>query len=182
MAAAIPFAPMIIGAGAGALIDKGNPMRGAMLGAVGGSAVGPMFSAATTGLSGAGAGIMAGSQAAGIPMGLEQAAMLGTQAEGMGAAGITNALTSGGANPMLAKGLGFATAGPQGLFGSINGKDLAMQGAKGLFQMGAGGQQQPTPMMGATPMPAPPPRQAPPPQQQFIPMSSRRMIRPRRSY
>lgn len=160
MGAAIPFAPMIIGAGAGAMIDKKNPLRGAMLGAAGGSIAGPALSAATTGLTGAGASVMSGAQAAGIPMGAEQAAMLGAQAQGFGAAGVSNALSSAGANPMMAKALGVATTGPQGIFQAMSGSDLMKMGGKGLMNMAMQPQQQQPPMAA----PQPPPRQAMPPQ------------------
>ena len=146
MAAAIPFAPMIIGAGAGALIDKKNPLRGAMLGAAGGGFAGPAFSAMTTGLSGAGAGIMSGAGAAGIPMGAQQAAMLGAQAEGLGAAGVSHALGSAGASPMMANALGAATMGPQGLFAGMPKDRIMGVGAQTLGLFNQPGQPPPQPM------------------------------------
>jgi hypothetical protein len=45
IAAAPTFLPMLIGAGAGAMLDKENALRGALLGAVGGSALTPAITA-----------------------------------------------------------------------------------------------------------------------------------------
>jgi hypothetical protein len=173
MAAAIPFAPLIIGAGAGALLDKKKPLRGALLGALGGGVAGPAMSAMTTGLSGAGAGIMSGAGAAGIPMGAQQAAMLGAQVEGMGAAGVAHTLGSAGASPMMANALGAATMGPQGLFASMP-KDKIMgmgQQALGLFNQP---QQQP--------MVPPPARTNPISQTPMITPFQTSMLRNRRQY
>ena len=197
MAAAIPFAPMIIGAGAGAMLDKGNPMRGAMLGAVGGSVAGPAFA----GLSSAGSAAAGAAGAAGAAPGAaasygaalgstvpgmieagagQQAAMLAAQSGAFGGQGLAHTLGSFGVNPMIGKTTAMATMGPQGLFGAMSGKDMALSGARMLAST-----QQPqpqAPMMAPSPMAAPPPRQAAPPPQPMNLMSSRRMIRPQRRY
>jgi hypothetical protein len=74
-----------------------------------------------------------------------------------------------------------ATARLGGLFESYMTPKNAMQGARGLLNMG-GQQEAPPPMMAPAPMQAPPPKppSMPPPQMNL--MSSRRMIRPQRRY
>lgn len=161
MAAAVPFVPMMVGAGVGALVDKGNPLRGAMLGAVGGGVAGPAFSAMSTGLTGPAAGIMSGAQAAGVPMGIQEASMMGAQlGSDFGGAGVAHALGSAGVDPMLAKGLGFATMGPQGALQGMGAKEMLNTGRQGLGIINAmsGGQQQQAPIS------APPMAQSPSPQ------------------
>ena len=185
MAAAIPFVPMIIGAGAGAMIDKQNPLRGAMLGAAGGSIAGP----AVAGLTGAGSAAAASAGAAGaVPgtaasygaagaglFGPQQAAMLAEQTGVFGAPGLSSTLQSAGMSAPMAKLSAIGTMGPQGLFGAMSGKDMAMMGGRMLGSMQ---QPQQAPPMAS---PAPPPRQAMPPQP-MNPMLSGRIIRPQRKY
>lgn len=132
MAAAAPFLPMIVGAGVGAIANKKNPLAGALMGAVGGGVAGPAFSALSSGLSGAGAGIASGAAASGIPMGAQQAAMLGAQAEGFGGMGVAHALGSAGASPGMANAMGLATMGPQGLFSGANTNKLMGLGSQFL--------------------------------------------------
>jgi hypothetical protein len=177
MAAAIPFAPMIIGAGAGAIMDKGNPMRGAMLGAVGGSIAGPI-AGAIGGVGGAtaaaptmaampaqAAGSAAAAGAGGLPsMGSLMSSMPGAMPMPglMGVNGLpfgANAATLASAYnamPVMSK-LG-------GLAESYMTPKNAMQGTRGLFQMG--GQQEQPPMAPAPiPMPAMPQNRPPMPVQ-----------------
>ena len=68
LAPAAPFVPMLVGAGVGAIADKDNPLRGAMLGAVGGSVLGPSMAALAP------AGAAAESAALGAGMAPEAAA------------------------------------------------------------------------------------------------------------
>jgi len=150
MAAAVPFAPMIIGAGAGALMDKGNPIRGAMLGAVGGSVAGPAMSALTApgaaaagaaGAAGAAPGV-AGSYGAALGSAVpgmagagagQQAAMLAAQTGGMGTQGLAHTMGSFGVEPLAAKATSMATMGPQGLFAGGLSKNNMMGLGKGFF-------------------------------------------------
>jgi len=101
-------APMAIGAAAGAMFNRDNPLKGAMMGGLGGAALGPAMGA----LGGAGA---AGSQAAQLA---SQEAGLGTLG-GMGWNGATTGLQgainggTGGllnsmSNPMVKAGMKLA--------------------------------------------------------------------------
>lgn len=143
MAAAAPFVPMIIGAGIGAVADKGNPLRGAILGGAGGGLAGPAFSA----LGGAGASAAGAAGAAGAAPGMaasygsalgsmvpgmaaqgagQQAAMLAAQTGSMGTQGLAHTLGSFGTSPLAANATSLATMGPQGLFAnSMNPKSMA---------------------------------------------------------
>ena len=103
--AAAPVVPMLIGAGVGAIADKDNPLRGAMLGAVGGGTLAPLATAATgigalggstaaaeTALAAAPASAMAGADAAGVAAGLpSMEAIAGTMPGGMAAPGVMGA-------------------------------------------------------------------------------------------
>lgn len=100
-AAAVPMMPMLIGAGAGALMDRKNPLRGAMLGAVGGGIAGPALGAlgGAAGASGAaGAGLGA---AAELPhlAGMGAAGMAGGLPSAMGAMGAQAAPLLSAGNP-----------------------------------------------------------------------------------
>jgi hypothetical protein len=189
MAAAIPFTPMIIGAGAGAMLDKKNPMRGALLGAAGGSALGPAFTA-MSGIGTAGMGTAAS-------MAANPAAMMGAEAAGAGTIGLPSmqslaATMPGGMAAPGAMGANGASFGANALTAAnaynavpamdrlsalfqkptmASLKNPALNASRGLFQMA--GQQQ-TPPMAALP---PPPQQAMPPRP-INPMLSGRIIRP----
>lgn len=179
MGFALPVAPMVIGAGAGALMDKKNPLRGAMLGAVGGSALGPAMSALTPAGSAAataaiGAGEAAGPAASyGAAMGAtapgmasagagQQAAMLAAQTAEFGAPGLTQTLGSFGVEPLMAKGASLATMGPQGILAGMSQGDKVGLGLRGANMMLNQPQAQaPMPSGGG----AAPPPSAPPPMQ-----------------
>lgn len=173
MGAAIPFAPMIIGAGAGALLDKGNPLRGAMLGAAGGGIAAPAVTAMTgLGAAGASGGAMAGMSslagteaAAGLPsMASVAGSMPGAStlpnmmAGGSGFVGNAGALGSAYNALPMAERLGALTSnGPGGLF-KMPTPNKAMNMGRGLMQMG---QQEPPPPMPQAPQQRPmmPPQQ-----------------------
>jgi len=168
MAAAPLAVPMIIGAGAGAMLDRKNPLRGAMLGAVGGTVAGPAISGLTSagsaaagaaGAAGADAGLAASYGAAGTLAGYgpEQAAYLAAQGEGMGSAGLAHALGSGGVNPMLAKGASMAAMGPQGLLAGMSATEKAKLGMQGMGMFSEMAQpQQQQPRVASTPPPSVP--------------------------
>lgn len=184
-------APMVLGAVAGGMLDKNNPLRGAMLGAVGGSALGPAMSGLTSvggaaseaalagglgeAVGGNAAQLAAASELAGIPMGAQQAAMLAEQTAGFGNAGLASTLSSGGANPMMARLGAMAAGGPQGgsmIQGLMNGNmstgDMLKMGGRVVGQMANANQPMPQPM---APPAAPPPREPgsmPQPAQRFI--------------
>jgi|PlaIllAssembly_1097288.scaffolds.fasta_scaffold50276_2 hypothetical protein len=102
--------PMLIGAGAGAMLDKNNPMRGALLGAVGGHALAPAVTA-LGGIGTAGMGaeaalaanpamIMGAEAAGGLP---SMASVASTMPGGMAAPGAIGANGVGfGANALTA--------------------------------------------------------------------------------
>lgn len=184
MGAAIPFAPMIIGAGAGALIDKQNPLRGAMLGAVGGGVAGP----AMAGITGAGAAAASEAAAMGAApgaaasygaagglagIGPQQAAMLASQTAEFGGPGLAHTLGSAGLNAPMSKLAAFGTMGPQSFMSGLTGKDFALKAGQGLLNMG--GQQQPPPMASAPSVP----RQTLPPPQPMSPFSTGMMAQRR---
>lgn len=180
LAPAAPFVPMLVGAGVGAIADKNNPLRGAMLGAVGGSALGPTMAGLTAGGTAAAeaaatAGMAPEAAAAATQLGAvapagygaEQLAMMGEQIAGgglnMGTQGISHALGSMGMDTIPAKLSAMAVSGPQGLLGSMDPKRLALQGGKMIL-----GMNQPQPQMQA-----PPPAAAgasPPPRPNFQPV------------
>lgn len=165
LAPAAPFVPMLLGAGVGAIADKDNPLRGAMLGAVGGSVLGPSMA----GLTGAGAaaseaavasgmgaeaakaaaqyGAAGGAAGAGFsPM---QAAMLAEQTAPFGATGIAHTLGSAGVSTPMAKLAALGVSGPQGILSQMSPKDMMMKSGRMIL----GQMNQPQPM----------PQQAPPP-------------------
>jgi hypothetical protein len=114
-----------LGAGAGALTNKKDPLKGALmggaLGGVGGAVVPGLLSA-----GGATAGIAPGATAAaegGLLAGGEQAAMLAAQEAGLGATG--------------SLGWGGATTGLQGGMNSMFGADAGMQAGGLLGQAGS---------------------------------------------
>lgn len=129
--AGAPLVPMAIGAVAGGLLDKKNPLRGAALGAFGGYAAGPALAGAAGGGASAGATGLASLPASVLPA---------SQAFGAGG----GALAEGAAASAGAGGIG-AAASPVG--GMNFGQRLAMQGAQGLL----GGRQQQQPMMAPAP-------------------------------
>jgi hypothetical protein len=100
LAPAAPFIPMLVGAGVGAIADKDNPLRGAMLGAVGGQTLAPLATAGLglgtaageTALAAMPASAMAGADAAGMAAGLPSMEVLaGTMPGGMAAPGVMGA-------------------------------------------------------------------------------------------
>lgn len=165
MGAAIPFAPMIIGAGAGALIDRQNPLRGAMLGAVGGHVATP----AVTALMGSGAAAATGGAASMASMAPQVAAgglpsMASVVGQMPGASSLPS-MMAGGAD--FAAGAGSAASAYNAmpvmdrlgaLMGGMDKSKMAMKAGQGLLNMGS--QQQPPPMASAPSAP----RQALPPQ------------------
>jgi hypothetical protein len=176
LAPAAPFIPMLVGAGAGALIDKDNPLRGAMLGAVGGSALGPSMAAlapagaaASEAAVGLGATEAAAAQAAqygaagaatGAGFSPMQAAMLAEQTGTFGAPGLAHTLGSAGISSPIAKIGSLAVSGPQGFLGQMSKPDLM----KSAGRMIMGQMNQPTPQQSPPPAVAgaSPPRQAAP--------------------
>lgn len=128
-----PVTMAIGGAAAGAMLDKKDPMRGAMLGGISGYIGGPMFGAAAE-TPAAVAAVTPGLTAGG-----EQAAMLAAQNEGLGVSGL---LATGQAGGNAA--LGAAGAIP------ADKMKMALQGAQMMNKKGQG-QGQPMPVMSAAP-------------------------------
>lgn len=196
--------PMVVGAGAGALMDKQNPLRGAMLGAVGGSVLGPTVAGFT------GAGAAASEAALGMGMGEAAAgsaaqaaaaqgltglavetpiydAVLGEQLAGMGTEGMKHYLGSMGVSEGAQKAASLATMGPQGVLENLGmaGKSWlpsggqAMQMAGKMLMQPPGQQPMPASTEASPPPPAPPPQM---PMQPFItgmPQMNRRRRDPR---
>jgi len=117
---ATPWAAPAIGAAAGAIFNKKNPLQGALLGGVGGAALGPAMGG-IGGLNAAGAAganpLNAMAYGASMPaMGGEQAAMLAGQTGAFGAPGLaaTSQAAGGGGllsamqNPMVKAGMKMA--------------------------------------------------------------------------
>jgi hypothetical protein len=153
MAAAAPFAPMLIGAGLGAVMNRSNPLAGAALGAVGGAVAGPALGA----LGGAGGAAGAARGAAGAAGNLAPVVTAGVNSGGTILAGMNQAaplFTS-----PLARGLDALSA-----LGSGPGANAMKFGMNAL----SAGRQQPQ----QQPMMAPPPPAAPPPPQQAGPIGS----------
>lgn len=171
-------APMAMGALAGAMMNKSNPLMGAAMGAMGGAALGPAMSGLTSagaaaseaalaqGMGAAGAGeaaqLAAAGEMAGAGFGAQQSAMLAAQNAGLGNAGIAHTLGSAGANPMLAKTAAFAAGGPQGgsliqgmMNGNMSGGDMLKLGMRGMNVANQMAGPPPQPMV------APPPPSAP---------------------
>jgi type IV secretion system protein TrbL len=91
MSAAIPFIPVIAGAGIGAAMNEDNPVAGAALGALGGWAAGPALGAmgASVAEGGGLGGLLAAPSYAGLGgMGAQQAGMLAAQTGEFGTAGL----------------------------------------------------------------------------------------------
>jgi hypothetical protein len=161
-AAAVPFVPMIIGAGAGAMIDRKNPLRGAMLGAVGGSVAAPAIGAMTgiaapaaAGTQGlAGLGGLGGAEAAAVSAMPGASSLPQMMAGGAGFQGGASAMAGAyNAMPMASRLGALANMGPQGLF-NLPGPDKALRmGANMMGQPGGQSQEQAPP-----PMPVPPQR------------------------
>lgn len=175
--------PMVASAAAGALVDSDNPMRGAMLGGLGGAFLGPTVAgmvgpgaAASTAATEAGMSAAEASMAAQAAAAADLAgapaldatgnALLGQQLEGMGTAGLQHYLGSTGVSPGISKAASFAAMGPQGAIQNLGIAGRAapsMTGAMGAMNTAnrmlnpAQGQQpraMPVPMGGGTP-PAP---------------------------
>lgn len=156
MAAAAPFAPMLIGAGLGAVMNRSNPLAGAALGAVGGAVAGPALGA-LGGAGGAAGAAGAASGAAGAAGNLAPVVTAGVNSGGTILAGMNQAaplFTS-----PLARGLDALSA-----LGSGPGANAMKFGMNAL----SAGRQQPQ----QQPMMAPPPPAAPPPPQQAGPIGS----------
>lgn len=116
----LPLAPILIGAGVGALggaVTGRNPFETALLGAALGTGAGALGIGGATAAGGAGAGLATGAGSAAAGTGISQAALLGSSAlpASLGGLGATTAGTG------LATGLGSSAAGTGISLGSIAG-------------------------------------------------------------
>ena len=158
----------LLGAGAGAMLNKDDPMKGAMLGLLGGAVAGPVMGS-LPGLAGTqiAGGITPAAVGSVTGAGAEQAAMLAAQNAGFGVEGLdmlANAANYGGAATRLGAGVG---TGLKAGFGNLaknamnipsNIMDMSPeQKMKMVAQMQGQGQQQPQaapampPQMGGQP-------------------------------
>jgi len=182
--AAAPMVPMMIGAGVGALADKENPLRGAMIGAAGGGILGPAASGLTAGGAAAGeaaatAGMGTEAATAASQLGAyapasygpEQLAYMGDQLAGgglnMGTTGIAHDLAAMnpammGGPDFLTKLQAFSATGPQGIMSQMAPKDMMRMGGRMLMgQMNQPQPQQAPPPAAGGGAPAPRPQAAP---------------------
>jgi len=171
-----PMTLAMVGAGAGALLDKKDPLRGAALGGMGGWGASALPGLAGAAAGGGGTGLTAGLAGTAMPasmagqgfgLTMPAGATLGGAGSGLGMAG-----AAGGLNPALLSGAGaFATpsmnlaaqgtaaqiASRQGISSMIDPNMLQM-GMKGVNMIGGGQQQAPQPTMAGGGGMAPAPR------------------------